>query len=1079
MQHCKQTTMLAKFLFFISILVFSQQLFSAECSHVAQLVSLEGSVEKKRNTQKAWQQALLDDQFCAGDALRTLHDSRVAVRLANDTLLRLDGDSALTFTQVENTTPSLLDLLRGAVHFISRTPKSLEVKTPYVNASIEGTEFVVRIQNEATEVTVLEGIVVAANEAGSIELSANQAARASADRQPVRIEVVKPFEAVAWALYYPQLPGTPNEADTLAQEAIKAIVQNRLEEATDLVKQAMEKDSNSSAAYMAQSYVNQAKFNIPAALKNSRKAAELAPQSALAQARLAEVWLMTGDTGSAREAANQAISINPELSLAHTVLGFASLRDINLDAAKKALEKAIALDSAAPLPRLGLGLQEIRRGALESGREKIETAVLLDPSNALLRSYMGKAYYEEKRNGLASQQFAMAKDLDPYDPTAWFYDSILLQSGNRPVEALHAQKRAIELNENRGVYRSRQLLDKDEAARSVALGRIYSDLNFEQQARLQATDALAQDPSNHSAHRLLADSYSGLTNLDAARQSELLQSKLTQPLNLDPLQPQLSNSNLGLLDGNGPGELSYNEYNPLFSRNGLAFQLDAAIAEEDTWSNDAIVAGLHDRFAFSAGQYHTETDGFRPNADYEQDIYNIFAQYALSDTTSFQIEISQDEVTKGDVSQRLLPSLLVDETLRVDTDITNYRFGFNHRFSPKTNVLFTSSKIEDEATLVSSSPFFELVRERDTNINIHDLQLLHNSGSHHFIGGLSYNRDELDTISTFDYSPIPCPLPFPNCAQRSAFTEKQSRLYGYYFYNPSNILHLTAAISAVRDESEIFDDKETRILPKLGVQWSISSASVLRAALFRTNSSAVTASSYQTLEPSHVAGFNQIHDEFRQTESWNFGLSLDHHFTSTLAVGIRGLNRNGETPFTLLDTMTFNSSTVDVEFEETSVNAWVNWTPQKNLSVSIDYEYNDLDSATNVDAANFNGLAPDGVVKLETHRFPISFNYYHPSGLIFSAIATYINQEGVFQGNSILDPPQSAEDEFWQTDLQLSYRLPDKYGLISFGVKNVLDEDFNFEDRNSYDSLGVEVTASPSSFSPERLVYGQVSVTFR
>ncbi|MEW8087505.1 MAG: FecR domain-containing protein, partial [Candidatus Thiodiazotropha endolucinida] len=278
--------MLAKFLFIISILVFSQQLFSTECSHVAQVVSLEGSAEKKRDGQETWQQVVLDDQFCAGDAIRTLHDGRAAVRLTNDTLLRLDRDSALTFTQVGKTTPSLLDLLRGAVHFISRTPKSLEVKTPYVNASIEGTEFVIRIRNQGTEVTVLEGTVIAANEAGSIDLSANQAARATADQQPVRIEVVKPFEAVAWALYYPSLPEAPGKADTLAQEAIKTIVQNRLEEATELAKQALQQDSQSAAAYMAQSYVNQAMFDIPAALANSKKAAELAPQSALAQARL-------------------------------------------------------------------------------------------------------------------------------------------------------------------------------------------------------------------------------------------------------------------------------------------------------------------------------------------------------------------------------------------------------------------------------------------------------------------------------------------------------------------------------------------------------------------------------------------------------------------------------------------------------------------------------------------------------------------------------------------------------------------------------------------------------------------------
>ncbi|MES9987365.1 MAG: FecR domain-containing protein [Candidatus Thiodiazotropha endolucinida] len=1079
MQHCKQATMLAKFLFLIFILVFSQQLFSAECSHVAQVVSLEGSAEKKRDGQETWQQVVLDDQFCAGDAIRTLHNGRAAVRLTNDTLLRLDRDSALTFTQVGKATPSLLDLLRGAVHFISRTPKSLEVKTPYVNASIEGTEFVVRIRNQATEVTVLEGVVVAANEAGSIDLSANQAARASADQQPVRIEVVKPFEAVAWALYYPPLPEAPGKADTLAQEAIKAIVQNRLEEATELAKQALQQDSQSAAAYMAQSYVNQAMFDIPAALANSKKAAELAPQNALAQARLAEVWLMTGHTKSAREAANRAININPELSLAHTVLGFSSLRDINLNAAKTAFEKAIALDSAAPLPHLGLGLLEIRQGALESGRERIETSVLLDPNNALLRSYMGKAYYEEKRNSLASQQFAIAKDLDPYDPTAWFYDSILLQSGNRPVEALHAQKRAIELNDNRGVYRSRQLLDKDEAARSVALGRIYNDLNFEQQARLQATDALAQDPSNHSAHRLLADSYSGLTNLDAARQSELLQSKMTQPLNLDPLQPQLGNSNLGLLDGNGPGELSYNEYNPLFTRNGLAFQLDAAIAEEDIWSNDAIIAGLHDRFAFSAGQYHTETDGFRPNADYEQDIYNVFAQYAFSGNTSIQIEVSQDEVIKGDVAQRLLPSLLNDASLRANIDTTNYRLGLSHTFSSNTKVLFTSKKTDIDGTILTSSPSETVSRNSEAKLNIYDLQFLHTGGSHRFISGISFNQDELSSTSTFDFSPLPCLLPFPDCTQRNIITEKQSRIYGYYFYQPSKMLHLTAAVTAVRNTSEIFSEKETVILPKLGAQWLITEKSKLHAALFRTNSSAISASFYQTLEPTHISGFNQIHDEFRQTDTWNYGLGFTHDFMPSITAGVRGLHRKGETPFDLIDLNTFSSSMFDVEFDESTVSTWLNWSPQKHISLSFQYDFSKLDSATNISTTEYSGISPDGVIELETHRFPIAMNYNHPSGYIVGLTTTYFNQKGVFQGSTFAEPPQDAEDEFWLTDLLLSYRLPDKYGLISLGVKNIFDEEFDFEDRNSYDSLSVETSASPSSLSTERTIFGQLSVNFR
>jgi tetratricopeptide (TPR) repeat protein len=333
---------------------------------------------------------------------------------------------------------------------------------------IEGTEFVVRVEDKATDITVLEGSVVAGNESGSVKLNASESAHAQAGRPPLRTVEVKPLDAVAWALYYPPLPAQPSAADELAQASVAATVQNRLTDARALAQQALAADGSSAAAYMARSYVEQASFDIPSALADMQKAAELAPSDVVVRARLAELRMMTGDLHAARQVAAQAVCLDPGLSLAHDVLGFASLREVDLDAAERAFRQAIALDSAAPLPRLGLGLVKIRQGDLRSGREEIETAVLLDPNKALLRSYMGKAYYEEKRDELALEQLSMAKALDANDPTAWYYESILLQSVNRPVEALQAQRKAIELNDNRGVYRSRQLLDQDEAARTAS-----------------------------------------------------------------------------------------------------------------------------------------------------------------------------------------------------------------------------------------------------------------------------------------------------------------------------------------------------------------------------------------------------------------------------------------------------------------------------------------------------------------------------------------------------------------------------------------------------------------------------------
>ena len=125
-------------------------------------------------------------------------------------------------------------------------------------------------------------------------------------------------------------------------------------------------------------------------------------------------------------------------------------------------------------------------------------------------------------------------------------------------------QQAIELNDNRAVYRSRLLLDADLAARSASLGRIYSDLGFQQLALVEGWKSVNTDPRNFSAHRFLADSYSVLPRHEIARVSELLQSQLLQPINITPIQPRLAESNLFLISAGGPGALSFNEFNPHF-----------------------------------------------------------------------------------------------------------------------------------------------------------------------------------------------------------------------------------------------------------------------------------------------------------------------------------------------------------------------------------------------------------------------------------------------------------------------------------------------------------------------------------
>jgi tetratricopeptide (TPR) repeat protein len=120
---------------------------------------------------------------------------------------------------------------------------------------------------------------------------------------------------------------------------------------------------------------------------------------------------------------------------------------------------------------------------------------------------------EERRDEFAGTQYAIAKELDPSDPTPWFYDAIRKQLDNRPIEALRDLERSIELNDNRAPFRSRLLLDEDAATRGASLARIYDDLDFQQLGVNEAAKSLALDPGNASAHRFLSDLYLGAPRL--------------------------------------------------------------------------------------------------------------------------------------------------------------------------------------------------------------------------------------------------------------------------------------------------------------------------------------------------------------------------------------------------------------------------------------------------------------------------------------------------------------------------------------------------------------------------------------
>jgi ferric-dicitrate binding protein FerR (iron transport regulator) len=120
-----------------------------ECQEwAAKIVSIEGRVESLRAGDTNWQAVKLNDTYCPNDRVRTLENSRAAIQLQNETILRLDQNTVVRFAGLDPKSPTLLELIRGSAFFLSRFPRTLTIETPFVNAASGGTEFHIEVNEK-------------------------------------------------------------------------------------------------------------------------------------------------------------------------------------------------------------------------------------------------------------------------------------------------------------------------------------------------------------------------------------------------------------------------------------------------------------------------------------------------------------------------------------------------------------------------------------------------------------------------------------------------------------------------------------------------------------------------------------------------------------------------------------------------------------------------------------------------------------------------------------------------------------------------------------------------------------------
>lgn len=1113
----------------VSAIFASPESFAQNCENwVAKAVSVQGLVEKNDGTQE-WIPLHMDDTLCPGEKLRVGENSRAALHLSNNTYLRLSEKSLMSFPRQQTENSFWVELSEGVGHFISRIVNRFEVATPYVNAAVEGTEFVVRARVPEGAVTVVEGKVLASNKTAQAHLTAGQQANAASAQAPLTPLTVNSQQSVEWAIYYPPVltldslhPADPNDARILnevtlltnagrpdlalqqfpqnkplsaelsiaraavllgvgrvadaeaelvgnmntakaaaanAMLAVSHASRNDSQNALNYAEKAVQADASKALTYIAKSYAQQANLQLEPARQSALRATQLEPENAIAWQRLAELELVHGNISAAAKASQQAQKIAPENPDVLTSAGFVALFELHLKDAKTLFEQALKQGSTNPQTRLGLGLTLLRSGDLKAGREQLEYAASLDPTRSVIRSYLGRAYFAEKRDDKAAVQWELAKQFDPNDPTPYFYQGVEKLFANDPSGAIAEIEKSQELNDKRNVYRSETLLQSDAATKSAALARAYSEIGNDQAVLIKGTEAIQQDPTNAEGHRLLADRYATLPRHDAARVSELLQAQLWGPLSAYPLQPQLTETNLAIAEGLGPERQGLNEYHSLFSQNGVYALLNGFAGSDNTWGNDAVASLLEGPVAFSLGQYKYETEGFRENADQSQEIYNAFAQWQVTPDTSVQVEAKHFEWDYGSLRPNFASP---PSTTERNTEKTNtYRFGVKQNITANQFLLFSTFYQNFEGSSeVEPAPGMLATVSNEQKAHASEFQYMGRFSNVSLIGGVSkvtmpiYSLPQSYFIDP-DFGPI---LFFSQSSQKDIDHKKG---YLYAIINATDKLTVEPGLSYDK-----FSENSLQVeawSPKLAAVYYPTQNLRLHAAAFKELKRDLVAK--QTIEPTNLLGANQIYDEDSGAKSENINASLDYQIAPESSVGVLVEHRKVELP---LSDAEDDSNTLYRDAEQSNLMAYWTYRGPNNLALSLSPSQEKFDS-TLVSAT------PNQLTAGKTRIIPIKASYFINERWTFEWQETYAWQKIDFTKGTLLDDGittlisnHSNSTQAWFGDISLSYKLPKRTGEWQLGVQNITDQ--HTEILNSKQDF--------LRFYPSRFVYSRIQLSF-
>jgi tetratricopeptide (TPR) repeat protein len=823
-----------------------------------------------------------------------------------------------------------------------------------------------------------------------------------------------------------------------------ALTQNHAQEAARLAQRAVATHPDSVGAHVAAAEAAQATFDLAAARRELDAAIALDASDVRALVDRARIRFGAGDTAGARQDADRAAAVASSDATVRSLLGFIKLAAGADAEARVDFDAAVGADAALGESHLGLGLLHFRGGRYDDGLLEMLTATLLEPKVSLYQSYLGKAYYQLKRfpEGLAA--LSSAKRLDPRDPTPWLYSSFFLRDLYRQIDALEDLRHAIALNDNRAVYRSRLLLDRDLATKNVSLARLYNELGFDAWGANEALNSLNADLTNASAHLFMSETYGNLPDRTQALSSELDQYFLYSPVNLNSFN-------------------NFSEYTSLLERPLNQVTVTQGGGNRSYAGTTIRTQSGNERFAHTAFVDFFRQDGSRPDeADYRvQGTANM--KLALGPSDDLFLTLTGVKQVKGKDNDTAvligqLPYVVAvreivstpDPTFTHRGDSADATFGLKHLWSPasvftaKADVAHIGNVDEDPDTTIAvcdseltqalhtndlsfifgqsdsrvSTPFFGVSLQAQQASRI---------GRHQLLVGADFSRrrktfDCHDSITTtFTTGSL-------SFDQHLEATERSAGAYARDDIEVTPRLHVT--IGARYDDGLYQDPLQTtpdysfsRLNPYAGASIRLTPVTVVHAAVFRTTNGDFISS---RISPPTVAGFVFERNELPTAQRDEGDIAV-HNTWARSFLEVRAYVQHTEAPafqYVPPGLAAFGQLLVppDANFTTRGATAFFNQIVTRQISLFADEQF--------VSREAF-------IVDRQDNQFRVGVNYIHPRG-VFARLATR------FLRQHFLDTPVAGltDSSFSLTDAELDYEFHGKHALLTWSVSNLFDRRF-------------------------------------